>query len=208
VLNTLLEIANEQSGYVTAAQATRLGVTASRLPRLVDSGDLRRVRWGVYAMRHVRHRLEDEISAWLSVDRRRLPWERDNKAIVVLSHSSAAALHALGTIIPTVPTLTVPTSHRSATRGAGLEVHVLPIADADWSWLRPEGAILPVTTPARTIIDLLDSDVEPSYVRRALTEVFADGRATPQELREAAHRRASRRTSLAQRVERLLESSA
>jgi hypothetical protein len=75
-LNALGEIASEQAGYATAAQALRLGLEHDDLARLVRAGDLRRVRHGVDAMRHAQRTHEEEIAAWLSLERNSLPWER------------------------------------------------------------------------------------------------------------------------------------
>ena len=208
VLPALLEVASDQGGYVTTRQAARFDVEPNRLAQLAQSGDVRRVRWGVYAMRHAHHRLEDEISAWLSIDRERLPWERDDEPIAVLSNSSAASLHDLGTVIPRLPSLTVPPAHRGATRGTDIEIHVAPLPSADWSWMRSDDVRLPVTTPSRTIIDLLLAGEELSYVQRAIAEAMADGRVTPDELLETARRRKSRTAGLTQRVASLLEAAA
>jgi hypothetical protein len=71
-----------------------------------------------------------------------------------------------------------------------------------------DGLRLPVTTPARTIIDLLASGEEPSYVQRAMVEALASGRATAAEIMEAArHRRPTRTRGLEAATERLLKAS-
>ena len=106
-IEALLEAASEQGGYVTASQATRLGLARDDVARLVDSGDLQRVRRGVFKMRHAQTEHEDDIAAWLHFERSRLPWERQGETNVVLSHESAAAFHRLGTIIPSRVTVTL-----------------------------------------------------------------------------------------------------
>jgi predicted transcriptional regulator of viral defense system len=208
ILPVLLEVASEQGGYVTAAQAARLGIERSRLSRLAETEDLRRVRWGVYAMRHAHHRLEDEISAWLSVDRERFPWERRSDAIAVISHASAAGIQGLGTVIPQYAAITVPAEYRSATRARDIELHVAPLSVEDWTWLTSDGVRLPVTTPSRTVVDLLLAGEEPSYVERAIAEALADERMTPEELVETARRRRKRTAGLTRRVTGMLEAIA
>jgi predicted transcriptional regulator of viral defense system len=203
VLDSLVEIAGEQGGYVAAGQAARLGIERSRLARLTESGDLRRVRWGVYAMRHAHHRLEAEIGAWLSVDRERLPWERNDVAVAVLSHATAAAIRELGTVIPGVPVVTVPPERRSATRGKDIELHVASLAPEDWNWVRVEDIQLPVTSAARTIVDLTLAGEELSYVERAIAEAVAREGMTETELIDAAARRKSRTAGLVARLRRL-----
>jgi predicted transcriptional regulator of viral defense system len=205
VLQSLLEAASEQAGYVTAAQATRLGIESYALTPLVNSGDLRRVRRGVYAMRHAGHRLEDEISAWLSVDRDRLPWERGDQPVAVVSHASAAGVHDLGTVIAQKPALTVPPEHRSASRGRAIDLHVAPLGREDWEWLRSEDVALPVTTPARTIIDLLLANEERSYLERSVREAIGDHDLTRDDLMTTARRRRRRSASLRGAVASLLD---
>jgi predicted transcriptional regulator of viral defense system len=206
-LPILLEAASEQGGYVTARQAARLGVEPSRLARLTETDDLRRIRWGVYAMRHAHHRLEDEIGAWLAVDRERLPWERRAEAVAVVSHASAAGLHGLGTVIPQLPAITVPPARRSATRAKDIELHVARLSADDWVWLPSDGVRLPVTTPARTIVDLLLSGEELGYVERAIADALSDDRLTAEELVEAARRRKGRTAGLTRRVIEMLEAA-
>lgn len=206
-LPALLEAASDQGGYVTTRQAARLGVEPSRLARLTETDDLRRIRWGVYAMRHAHHRLEREIGAWLAVDRDRLPWERGDDPAAVVSHASSAGIQDLGTLIPRRPTLTVPPERRSATRAKDIELHVAPLAAEDWSWMRMDGIRLPVTTPARTIVDLLLSGEEPSYVERAIAEGLADGRLTEEELIAAAERRKPRTATLTRRLRAMLDAA-
>jgi predicted transcriptional regulator of viral defense system len=206
LLPTLLEIADEQGGYLTTAQAARLGVEPSRLSRLTKSHDLRRIRHGVYAMRHAHHRLEDDIGAWLAVDRQRLPWERRD-AVAVLSHASAAAIDNLGTVIPQLPALTVRPEDRSATRANDIELHIAQLTADDWRWVSTEGVRIPVTTPARTIVDLVLAHEEVSYVQRALSEALADGRTSPDDLLDAARRRKSRTASLQKRLRSLMASA-
>lgn len=204
-MNALLEAATEQGGYVTALQAIRLGLARDDIARLVDTGDLRRVRHGVFAMRHAQIPQEDEVAAWLHFERDWLPWERRGRAGVVLSHDSAAALHGLGTIIAGHPTVTIPARERRSARAAGIVVRRAPLGEEDWAWLDVGALRLPVTTPARTIVDVLLDGHEPSYVQRAITEAIAEGVATPALIMEAARRRKSASKALQARTAELLE---
>lgn len=191
-LDALMEVASEQGGYVSSAQAGAVGLSRNDVARLVRSGDVHRVRRGVLRMRHADLRHDDEIAAWLHFERGRLPWDRRGRTEAVLSHDSAAALHGLGSIIPTHPTVTVSQKRRRATELPDVNVHGMALQDTDWSWLDVDGLELPVTTPARTIVDLLLAGHEPSYVRRAIAEATHDGRMTARDLHEAAARRRQR----------------
>ena len=206
-LDAVLEVASEQVGYVSSAQAAGVGLSRDDISRLVRSGDLHRVRRGVLRMRHADLQYEDEISAWLHFERGRLPWERGAHSDAVISHDSAAALHGLGSIIPGLPTVTVSPERRRATSVSGIDVRGIPLASEDWEWIEIDGGRLPATTPARTIIDLLIDGREPSYLRRAITEAANRFGLTPDDLRKAALRRRRRSRRLREEVEELLKVS-
>jgi predicted transcriptional regulator of viral defense system len=202
-LQALLEIANEQGGYVTPAQGQRLGLERDDFYRLVHAGDLRAVRRGVYRMRHAESRFEDEIAAWLHLQRDQLPWESRDSPRAVISHESAAAFHQLGTIIPGRPTLTVLRGPRN-TVVDDLELHQMRMRPEDWAWEQDERLRLPVTTPARTIVDLILAKTEPSYIERAAREALARGQATPDTLLDTARHRKSKSGAIETRVKQLL----
>ena len=204
-MEAVLEAASEQGGYVTASQATRLGLARDDIARLVGFGDLQRVRRGVLRMRHAQTQHEDDVAAWLHFERDRLPWERRGATNVVLSHDSAAALRRLGTIIPARPTVTLlPTSGRSP-HVKDIDVRRASLRDEDWAWLDVGALKLPVTTPARTIVDLLLDKQEPSYVERAANEALAEQLTTRAEIMDAARHRKSRTTALEARTASLLD---
>jgi predicted transcriptional regulator of viral defense system len=207
-LEALLEAASEQGGYVTASQATRLGLARDDIARLVDFGDLQRVRRGVFRMRHTQAQHEGDIAAWLHFERDRLPWERRGGTNVVLSHESAAGLHGLGTIIPQNPTVTLLPESRRSPHVTDIDVRHAPLRDKDWAWSDVGPLKLPVTTPARTIVDLLLDKQEPSYVLRATTEALAERRTTRAEIMDAARHRKSRTEALQARMASLLDLAA
>ena len=206
-LDALLEVGSEQGGYVTTAQAIQLGVTRGDLTRLVRAGDLRRVRHGVYAMRHAQPEHEDEIAAWLAIERDRLPWARRDSPDAVISHESAAALHGRGTIIPTLPTLTLRPDARRYTAATDMRVHRGQLRAADWGWHETGSARLPVTTPARTIIDMLLDKQELSYIERATREALNANLTTPAELMEVAKHRKGQTRALQERIRAVLDSA-
>ena len=202
-LNALLEVGNDQGGYVSGAQSRRLGVTKREIERLLNSGDLKSVRPGVYRMRHAQTRFEDDIAAWLHLQRGTLPWERRDEPRAVLSHQSAAALQDLGTIIPTEPTFTA--LRGGITEADGLVLHRMRLPRQDWAWSRSGTMSLPVTTPARTIVDLILAHEELSYIERAVREAFSRDQTTVDELRETAMRRKTNSGVIQKQVAKLLE---
>ncbi len=205
-LEALLEAATEQCGYVTSAQALRLGLARDDIARLRHSNDLRGVRRGVFAMRHADERHEDEIASWLHFERDRLPWERAKSPRAVLSHASAAALHGLGTIIPTQPALTLTSGRPPNVKN--IEVHRVPLRQEDWSWLDLGTVRIPVTTPSRTIVDLVLDGQEPSYIERAVREARRRNVADDASIMEAARHRKGPSGALERRTAELLKRAA
>lgn len=206
-LEAVLEAGSEQGGYVTARQAISLGLSRDDIARLVESGDLRPIRRGVYGMRHADLQHEDDIAAWLTFERGRLPWERRGKTNAVISHASAAALHGLGTLIPERPTVTLATPGRTSSL-ADIDVRHAPVGAEDWAWTAVGTLAIPVTSPDRTIVDLVLDKQEPSYLERAVGEALSRGLATPAGILAAAHRRKTRSASLEARTAALLRAAA
>lgn len=188
-IQALSPIAAEQGGLISTAQVRLAGVDRHLVAELTDTGYVQHLRRGVYAFGtgHAPDRFEDIASAWLAVDGRRLPWERRDAPEALVSHASAAQLHGIGTIIPTLPELT---EQRQRTRRGDIIVHVAGFTAEDWQWRRLDsGMRLPVTTPARTIVDLLLAEEEVDYLQRAVRDAFDDPGLARQTLVTALGRR-------------------
>ena len=155
----LITFASVQGGAFTRAQALALGFTDPMLSRRLRAGFLRRAHPGVYVF--------DGAAAgpWQKQWAARLAVGRD----AVLSHQCAAALHgtpgfALGQLV-----LTDVHGQRQAI--PGVRVHQLSdVLPSHRTTHEPSG--LPITTPARTIVDLA-AVLHPSRVRFALDELSA-----------------------------------
>jgi predicted transcriptional regulator of viral defense system len=185
----LSPIAAEQGGLISAAQARLVGVDRRLLTELTRAGYLQHLRHGAYAFAAGRapDRFEDVASAWLAVAGTQLPWSADAAPDAIVSHASAAQIHGIGTIIPGVPELTQP---RQRTRRSDVTMHTARIDRADWQWTRlGSGLRLPVTTPARTIVDLLLAHEEMDYLHRATRDAFDDPTTARAELLASLQRR-------------------
>jgi predicted transcriptional regulator of viral defense system len=191
ITRRLGDVAREQAGYVTSAQATELGLATHDLVRLADQEDLRRVAWGVYALPGVfPGPREPTIAAWLRLVGPRLPWISAPPAAVA-SHTTAATLRQLGTFQDDVPTYTV-AKRRNQPTDDSIRIHVTQLGPADWEWLDlPEGIRLAVTTPARTIVDLAWAGEDHDHVLDAMDEALTAGRTTAEDLWHALNRRRS-----------------
>lgn len=157
----------DQWGMITSAQAAAAGIDSVTLYRLADAGHLEQVRRGVYAATTApasRHR--DVQAAWLSLNPSVPAWERPklDPDGGVVSHRAAAALHNLGDMLVERIELTVP--RRRSSRDPLVQLRQRELDDIDVSLV--DG--LPVTTPARTIEDLLVDHVDASHVAAVIKD--------------------------------------
>lgn len=146
-------IAAGQWGMFTTAQAAGVGVSRLAVARLVDAGLVRRVRQGVYVMPGVPSDAFEEVRAeWLATDPARTAGERRvDVHPVVVSDETAAAIHRIGDLSAGGVHLTA--SRRLQTRQAWVSVHQRTLTAKEYQWI--DG--LPVTTPRRTLEDLVAS---------------------------------------------------
>jgi hypothetical protein len=158
---SLGEVARRQWGVVTRAQLSAAGVGDSGVRDWVRDGRLHRLYRGIYAYGHDRLRVEGR---WLAAVMACGPG-------AVLSHRDAAQLWELRQSNSTLIDVTVP-SRNGRIRRAGIRIHRS-------GRLAPEEVTersgIPVTTVARTLLDLADV-IEMQALRRAVTEAEYRGR--------------------------------
>jgi very-short-patch-repair endonuclease len=156
------KIAASQWGVITAQQLIACGMSRDMISTRLAAGRLRRLHRGVYAWGHDRLRPEGIlIAAVLAAG-----------PGAVLSHRSAAAHWALLETARAAIDVTVEAKGGRARRG-GIDLHVVRRLDPRDMTIR-DG--IPITTPARTIVDLAASGparqaeraLEQAYVRRLL----------------------------------------
>jgi putative AbiEi antitoxin of type IV toxin-antitoxin system/uncharacterized protein DUF559 len=151
----LAGLAERQWGVVTTAQLRDAGLRDRGITDWVRSGRLRRLYRGVYALGHDRLRLEGR---WLAAVFACGPG-------TVLSHRDAAQLWELRQSRSAVIELTVP-SRNGRMKRAGVRVHRTGRLPAEEVTVR--GGI-PVTTVARTLLDLADV-LDRQALKRAITQ--------------------------------------
>lgn len=160
----LYEIAENQAGYFTAAQARAAGLHQVRLVQLAQQGAIERVSRGVYRFTRfpispLGHYMEAVL--W--------PQVRRPDVVGVISHESALAIHELSDVNPARIHVTLPTSVRIRREvPKRLALHHADLAAEDVETV--EG--VPVTTPARSIRDAHASHLGNELVSQAI----ADGR--------------------------------
>jgi hypothetical protein len=134
----LARLATRQSGVVGRAQLRRLGLSADSIDRRIARGALIAIHRGVYAVGHAALSDRARVVAGLLAA----------GPTAVASHWTAAALYALVRAVPPVVEVTVPGRPRRSRPGLTIHSSTRP----------PRGRTrdgIPVTTPARTLADLI-----------------------------------------------------
>jgi hypothetical protein len=166
-LRELAEMSASQWGMVTSAQAATRGITRLDLSRLTESGDLVRLAHGVYKDAGAPSGAYLDVrAAWLSSDPARLAGDRlgDGHRGVVVSGQTAAWLHDIGDLRSNRTELTAPVRRQTQRPDLHYRRRDLPEADVT---IR-DG--LPVTTPERTIADLVENRTDLSIVADVLRD--------------------------------------
>jgi very-short-patch-repair endonuclease/predicted transcriptional regulator of viral defense system len=149
----IARVARRQFGVVTRAQLVALGATERQIGRWLASGRVHRVHAGIYAVGHAAPRRE---AKWLA-------------AVLacgdgaLLSHRSAATLWCIRDGEGPRPDVTVP--YGSGRRHPKIAMHRGRLAPQDYARVRG----IPVTSPARTLVDLAH-ELDPEELERAFRE--------------------------------------
>lgn len=172
--------AYQQSGYFSAEQASKHGVSRQLLNHHVKQGRFERVRRGLYRVRGFPGSQHDDIrEKWMAVGM--------DKA--VLSHESALLLLELSDHIPDKVHVLVPRRHRGLRRPPGVVIHTRPDDEKVSTVWRDA---MPVTAPARTLVDVAD-DLQPEQASMATRQALNLGLLTRRQLKQEAARRGKTR---------------
>jgi predicted transcriptional regulator of viral defense system len=159
----LYETALAQEGHFTTQQALDAGYSSQLLMKYLNSGKIIRVRRTVYRLKHFPPgQQEDLVALWL--------WS--NRA-GVFSHETALMLHELSDVLPARAHLTVPAKWRRRRIQVpdGVVLHYADVPKRDRAWV---GAV-PVTSPARTLVDCAADYVSPDFLSSAISQALARG---------------------------------
>lgn len=171
---TVFEIAVDHYGYLTVEQAREADVSAKTLHAMARRGTLEHVSNGLYRVAAIPPSPRSEfMEASL--------WPRGLQAVI--SHDSALVLHELSDVNPGKIHITVPPRHRVMRRIPPLYViHRADLRPADVEYM--DG--IPVTSPARTILDCRQSHLGPALIRQALQDGVRRGLFSPAEAKRLA----------------------
>ncbi len=177
----LFDVASEQHGSFTVEQAHRCGFSWRTLLHHVKRGRFLHVRRGLYRLRDYPTSPRDEAAAaWLAV----------GKHDSVVSHESALDLLDLSDVIADRVHLIVPRARRGLHAPPGVAVHTTSCP------LRPDEVTtvdgIPVTTPARSIVDAAEAGTGPEQIEMAVDQALERRLATVEALHGYASERGSR----------------
>jgi predicted transcriptional regulator of viral defense system len=159
----LYNIAEDQMGCVTTAQAGAVGVSPMALVMMTRRGTLQRVSRGVYC-------LVDFPAQPLARYMQATLWPYGRPG--VLSHETALSLYELADVDPAKVHITVPADFRVQRAIPGyLVVHHGELLTGDVT--RLEG--MPITAPARTIRDCIQAPLGSALVTHAIDEARRGG---------------------------------
>ncbi len=164
---TIFEIAEDQLGYFTAAQARAAGVKPVTLVKMGQRGTVQRVSWGVYRLPNfpvLPYAQFMAASLW--------PQARRIGIQGVISHASALSLYDLSDASPAQVHITLPKATRlNRAVPAYLIVHRADLPPTDVQQVHG----LPVTTPERSIRDCHAATMGGSVVRGAIDDAEREG---------------------------------
>lgn len=166
----LFELAAEQGGYFTAAQAKSLGYSYQAQAHHVSVGNWWRIDRGLFRLAEWVPGPHDEFARWAL-------WSR-GRAIV--SHESALGVHGIGEFESPRVHLTVPPGFTMHHDAIGLHYAEVPGEDiAEHTGFR-------ATTPLRTIIDIAASAPDEDQLAHTIDDARHVGLVTPRRLRSRA----------------------
>ena len=185
----LFEVASEQGGYFTAAQARARGFSKALLAHHAKSGRFIRVRQGLYRLReYPSSTREDVVAAWLAT----------GKEVAAVSHDSALDILGLSDAVPEVVHLTVPRTKRYRSRFPGIAIHTTTRRLGKSDVVVRDG--IRVTAAARSIIDAAETGTAPEQITAAVGQALDRGMATKSKLLAVAKARGGRVEHLVRQV--------
>ena len=155
----LFNLASEQAGYFTAAQARALGYSYQAQAHHVAAGNWLRIQRGLFRLTEWIPEVHDDLVRWSL-------WSRDRG---VVSHETALAVHGIGEFESARVHLTVPAEF--AMRD---EAVVLHHADLNADDVQDRTGFR-VTTPARSLIDIAATAPDEDQLSRAVDDARKRG---------------------------------
>jgi predicted transcriptional regulator of viral defense system len=152
-----------QEGHFTTEQAMEAGYSSQLLVKYLRSGKVRRVRRGIYRLKHFPPgQQEDLVAIWL--------WSEQTG---VFSHETALMLHDLSDAMPARAHLTAPAKWRERRLRVpeGVTLHYADVRKMERTWI----GVVPVTSVPRTLADCAADHLSPDLLSAAVDEALTRG---------------------------------
>lgn len=164
------DVAADQRGYFTAAQARDLGYSYQAQAHHVDAGNWIRVDRGLFRLAEWIPEVHDEFARWSL-------WSGGRG---VVSHESALGVHQVGEFEARKVHLTVPRSFTMTDPSVVIHRATLDAEDV------VEGSGFRLTTVTRSLVDVAASGVDLDQLARAIDEAHTRGLTNMKILRSRA----------------------
>jgi predicted transcriptional regulator of viral defense system len=167
----LYDIADSQCGMFTAKQAASVGYSTRAQAYHVQTEDWQREWRGIYRLRFYPDLGPTDLMTWYL-------WssDRSGKPEGIFSHDTALELHELSTWSANRVHLTVPKDFKRRVVPKALRLHAGELRHFEITRV----SHVPVTTPTRTILDMLQANSIPRHhLIEALQEARKRGLITP-----------------------------
>ncbi len=161
----LIEIAKEQEGYFTAAQALSVGYSYRQQHHHKNHGNWEYIDHGVYRLRTYPESEHEDLIRWSLWSR-----NRRGESQATISHETALAIHELGDVMPSKAHLTVPPGFRKKIPG-GCIIHKATLQPEEIEHRRGFN----VTTPLRTLLDIAHSPISQDLFEGAVRDALDRG---------------------------------
>lgn len=166
----LFNLAAQQGGYFTAAQAKSLGYSYQAQAHHVAAGNWHRIDRGLFRLAEWVPELHDDLIRWTL-------WSKDR---AVMSHETALAVQGIGELESPRIHITVPPGFSMV--DDAVVIHHADLPDEDIV----EQAGFRTTTAVRSLVDVAAAGAEEDQLARAIQEAAEAGRLTLRQLRTRA----------------------
>jgi predicted transcriptional regulator of viral defense system len=166
----LFNLAAEQAGYFTAAQAKEIGYSYQAQAHHVAAGNWTRIERGLFRLSEWLPDVHDDLARWSL-------WSRGRG---IVSHETALAVHDIGEFESARVHLTVPPNFTM--RDDAVVLHRAKLDDDDIQ----EHTAFRVTTPRRSLIDVAATAPDEDQLARAIADARQRGLISVRALRARA----------------------
>ena len=175
-LEILYQVAESQQGLFTARQAVQAGYDERNHPYHIKSGNWIKEHRGIYRLKNFPYSPDSQLSLWSL-------WSCNKKGQVqgVYSHETALQIYNLSDLSPFKLHITVPVSFRRNVQIPDILVfHKCTLKSSEWQTITGYR----VTTPIRTLFDMLCSDISKAFISQIVKEGTSRGLFPKQKLKK------------------------